>query len=93
MKIDYTISHFPGKLLYTADTLSRLPQECLAQDKQLAELTEGQMTTTTTNQFPTTTGSIETYQQAQKEDPACSQLITFCQTKNVTTAFEQILVN
>ena len=81
MQFDYTISHVPGKLLYTADTLSRSPQECLAQDKQLAELTEDQMTTTTTNQFPTTTDSLETYRQAQKEDPVCSQLITFCQTK------------
>ena len=81
MQFDYTILHVPGKLLYNADTLSRSPQECLAQDKQLAELTEDQMTTTTTNQFPTTTGSIETYRQAQKEDPVCSQLITFCQTK------------
>ena len=61
MQFDYTISHVPGKLLYTADTLSRSPQECLAQDKQLAELTEDQMTTTTTNQFPTTTDSLETY--------------------------------
>ena len=81
MQFDYTMSHIPRKLLYTADTLSPSPQECLAQDKQLAELTEDQMTTTTTNQFPTTTDSLETYQQAQKEDAVCSQLITFCQTK------------
>ena len=39
------------------------------------------MTTTTTNQFPTTTDSLECYRQAQKEDPICTQLITFCQTK------------
>ena len=81
MQFDYMISHVPGKLLYTAETLSRSPQECLAPDEQLAELTEEQMTTTTTNQFPTTTSSLETYQQAQKEDPMCSQLIAFCQTK------------
>ena len=28
MRFDYTIWHVPGKLLYTADTLSRSPQEC-----------------------------------------------------------------
>ena len=39
------------------------------------------MTTTTTNQFPTTTDSLETYRQAQREDPVCSQLMTFCQTQ------------
>ena len=30
MQFDYTISDVPGKLLYTADTLSRSPQEYLA---------------------------------------------------------------
>ena len=79
MQFDYTISHVPGKLLYTADTLSRSPQEYLGQDEYLAELTEEQMTTTTTNEFPTTTHSLETYRQAQREDPVCSQIMTFCQ--------------
>ena len=64
MRFDYTISHVPGKLLYTADTLSRALQECLNRDAELAELTEEQMITTTTNQFPTTTDSLETYRQA-----------------------------
>ena len=81
MQFDYTISHVPGKLLYTADTLSRSPQEYLGRDEYLAELTEEQMTTTTTNQFPTTTDNLETYRQAQREDPVCSQLMTFCQTQ------------
>ena len=81
MQFDYTISHVPGKLLYTADTLSRAPQECSNRDTELADLTEEQMTTTTTNQFPTTTDSLEAYRQAQTEDLICSQLITFCQTK------------
>ena len=58
MRFDYTIS---GKLLYTADTLSRAPQKCLNRDAELAELTEEQMIFTTTNQFPTTTESLETY--------------------------------
>ena len=49
MRFDYTISHVPGKLLYTTDTLSRAPQECLVRDAELANLTEEQMTTTTTN--------------------------------------------
>ena len=61
MQFDYTISHVPGKLLYTADTLSCSPQEYLAPDEQLAELTEDQMTTTTPNQFPTITSSLEAY--------------------------------
>ena len=76
MQFDNTISHVPGKLLYTADTLCRSPQEYLVRDEYLAELTKEQMTATTTNQFPTTTDSLETYRQAQREDPVCSQLMT-----------------
>ena len=91
-QFDYTISHVPGKLLYTADTLSHAPQECLVRDAELADLTEEQMTTTTTNQFPTTTDSLESYQQAHKEDPICTQL-TFCQTSKSAKRAEQILDN
>ena len=56
MQFDYTISHVPGKLLYTADTLSCSPQPFSESDQQLAELTDSQMTSTTF-QFPTTKDS------------------------------------
>ena len=79
MQFDYIISHVPGKLLYTADTLSRSPQQFSESDQQLAELTESQMTSTTF-QFPTTKDSLDKYRRAQREDPICSKLITFCQT-------------
>ena len=39
------------------------------------------MITTTTNQFPTTTDSLETYRQAQREDSVYSRLMIFCQTQ------------
>ena len=80
MRFDYTISHVPGKLLYTADTLSRSPQECSAEDLQLAELTEEQMSTTT-SQLPANKDRLEIYRQAQAKDPVCSQLIAFCQSR------------
>ena len=51
MQFNCMILHVPGKALYTADTLSHSPQKCLAPDKQLAELTEQQMTTSTTINF------------------------------------------
>jgi len=44
MQFDYTISHVPGKLLYTADTLSHSPQQLSDYDHQLLE---SQMTSTT----------------------------------------------
>ena len=64
MGFDNTISHVPGKLLYTADTLSRSPQEYSAEDLQLAELTEEQMSTTT-SQLPANKDRLEIYRQAQ----------------------------
>ena len=34
MRFDFTIMHAPGKLMYTADSLSRSPQECKAQESK-----------------------------------------------------------
>ena len=34
MRFDFTITHVPGKLMYTADSLSRSPQECKAQESK-----------------------------------------------------------
>ena len=34
MRFDFAIAHVPGKLMYTADSLSRSPQECKAQESK-----------------------------------------------------------
>ena len=34
MRFDFVIAHVPGKLMYTADSLSRSPQECKAQESK-----------------------------------------------------------
>ena len=34
MRFDFAIAHFPGKLMYTADSLSRSPQECKGQESK-----------------------------------------------------------
>ena len=34
IRFDFTIAHVPGKLMYTADSLSRSPQECKAQESK-----------------------------------------------------------
>ena len=34
MRFDFPIAHVPGKLMYTADSLSRSPQECKAQESK-----------------------------------------------------------
>jgi len=59
--------------------LSHLPQEYTVEDQQLAELTEEEMATIT-SQFPASKNRLDIYCQAQAEDPVCSQLMTFSQT-------------
>ena len=34
MRFDFAIAHVPGKLMYTADSLSRSPQECKVQESK-----------------------------------------------------------
>ena len=45
MRFDYTISHIPGKSLFTADTLSRSPQDHTFQVQNVAQLTEAEVAT------------------------------------------------
>ena len=42
-RFDYSIQHVPGKLLYTADTLSRSPSSCNQNDAGLQEEAEAVM--------------------------------------------------
>ena len=79
VQFDYTISHIPGKLLYIADILSRLPEQFSDTDQLLAELTEHQMTNAS-YQLPTTKNSVDKFHNAQREDSICSKVIIFCQT-------------
>ena len=76
MRFQYSISHVPGKLLYTADTLSRAPLPSSATDKTTSEIENFVQSVITT--IPASRDYLDSYQTAQKQDPICSKLREFC---------------
>ena len=75
-RFSYNIIHVPGKLMYTADTLSRTPSSETG-DTTLQELAEI-MVETCVEQLPASRQRIDTYRKAQKEDEICSRVILYC---------------
>lgn len=71
----YSAVHVPGKLLYTADTLSRAPVDSLI--GAVEEETEA-LGSAVVAALPANSGRLDVYRKAQKEDPVCRQLIEYC---------------
>ena len=76
-RFDYTITHVPGKLLYTADALSRDPSTSGEKDHRLADEAEHIMELNVTN-LPASTKTRALYQRAQAEDSTYSLVIDYC---------------
>ena len=77
-RFDYSISHVPGKLLYTADTLSRAPVD---EGETLASLSQEEGETYVhfvVNSLPASAERLEEYQKEQEIDPNCSQVMKYC---------------
>ena len=76
-KFDYTIKHVPGKLLYTADALSRdpVPEQ---EPNSLQEEVETFANAVTKLTLPATQQRLETYHQSQEQDPICAQIREYC---------------
>ena len=79
MRYNYSISHVPGKLLYTADALSRAPasgnhEDCLQNE------TEAFVAAMVSN-LPATSDRLAEFWKAQAADQTLSKVINFCQTK------------
>ena len=78
-RFDYEItqiSHVPGKLLYTADALSRAPipsSDVTTIDKNIESSVNVLL-----SQLPASPDRLKEYQCAQQDDPTCSLVITYC---------------
>lgn len=76
-RYNYNIIHVPGKLLYTADTLSRAPSSSYVNDIRLQEETEAFMDLCI-DYLPASKERLKEYQIGQQEDPICSSVIEHC---------------
>ena len=77
MRYNYNIQHVPGKLLYTADTLSRAPQTDVVKALELQEEMEASIETISDN-LPDNKRRLETYQKAQSLDGVHVRVKEFC---------------
>ena len=76
-RFDYSIMHVPGKLLYTADTLSRAPSDSKGNDVELQQDVEI-MTEIAVINLPITEDTLGQYQRAQSEDGFCKLVARHC---------------
>ena len=77
-RFSYSVVHSPGKLMYTADTLSRAPRSIVDNDQTLEEETECIMEVTV-NSLPATQKRLQEYGKAQVSDSVCSTIVKYCQ--------------
>ena len=74
----YDISHVPGKLLCTADALSRATTTHVPRDKEEVEMET--FVQAIVSSLPASTARLG-YSKSQEEDSICSQIIKFCQSE------------
>ena len=79
MRFTYSISHVPGKSLYTADTLSRAPLvRPLDQDEEKLEADVRAYVDSIIKYLPATDNRLEDFKSQQQQDEITRQLITYC---------------
>ena len=77
-RFNYSVSHVPGKLLNTADTLSRLPSlDVNKSTKQLQDEVEWFIETVMSS-LPAGEHRLQLYKTAQDEDSASTQVKKWC---------------
>ena len=81
-RYQYTAKHVPGKFLVIADTLSRAPVPQSSEDKCASELQHEVkvFVDSVTLNLPATEPRLKEYQQAQLDDPICSQVRKHCES-------------
>ena len=78
-KFDYFAVHVPGKLLYTADALSRAPLPKFSEnDTTMQDQAECFVHAITIPSLPASRSTLERYRQAQQEDEICSKVMEYC---------------
>jgi hypothetical protein len=81
-RVNYSIVHVPGKLLYTADTLSRAPLP--TSEIETLTILQGEaedLMEMTVNCLPASKKRLDEYSRAQASDPICSAIIWYCQSE------------
>ena len=78
-RFNYMVEHKPGKLLYTADTLSRAPVS--PPPDQSGEQEVEQWMIAAVQSLPASEQRLEKFALAQREDRVCAQLLKFCKTE------------
>ena len=76
--LTHMVEHKPGKLLYTADTLSRAP---VSPPDQSGEQEVEQWMIAAVQSLPASEQRLEKFALAQREDRVCAQLLKFCKTE------------
>ena len=79
MSYDYEIRHVPGKLLHTADALSRAPLKNAVSPNELVQVEEMEFhTSSVTSTLPVSSSRLASFSQDQADDSVCSTLICYC---------------
>ena len=79
-KFDYVVTYVPGKLLYTADALSRAPIPETG-DSDLDEEVQTFVDGVVQYSLPVSKGRLEEYKQAQERDLLLAQVCQYCESE------------
>ena len=81
MRYNYTVTHVPGKYLYTADTLSHTPRQSEdIEDSSTLQMVTEAFVATVVSGLPATPHRLDKFREAKTADPVLSQVSQFCQT-------------
>ena len=77
-KFDYSIEHVPGKLMYTADTLSRAPVAMPGESCQKQQDENEMFVSAITEALPGSETRLQQYKKAQDLNPECKAVKEYC---------------
>ena len=78
MRFSYTISHVPGKHLYTADTLSRAPVSVPETTHELENNYTECFVNNIVSSLPASSDRLHCYRTAQQADSTCQRVASLC---------------